>query len=169
MSTEDRLAELERQLSTLAVLQSVYCMEGEFTATERTSSLLDAFSNGEDLSASVPLASPLQATLNIAIAEDSNKLIGLSISWKPSSQVPDACQIRLLRPEWLPRRLYERVLSVFEQELASLALDEAEDEVAVVAFAVEKAKELALKACADEESDSALKSSASSADSDSLV
>lgn len=174
MSSEARLAELERQLSTLSILQSVYCMDGEFKASHETAVLLDAFSSGEEL-VKLPHAA-LQAVLNIAISEeDPTKVIGLDVSWKPTQnvevtpQAPDACQIRLLRPDWLLRKTFESLSSEFQRELASVSAEEAEDEVALVAFAVEKANDLALKALSSQESDTPAKEGPSSADSNGLV
>lgn len=174
MSSEARLAELERQLSTLSILQSVYCMEGEFKASDETAVLLDAFSSGEEL-VNLPHAA-LQAVLSVAISdEDPTKVIGLDVTWKPAqnveetSQAPDACQIRLLRPDWLLRKAFESLSSEFQQELANVSAEEAEDEVALVACAVENAKDLALKAFSSQENATPVKEGQSSADSNGLV
>lgn len=152
MSTDARRAEVEQQLSTLAILQSVYCMEGEFTTPEDTATVLDAFSNGEELPVQ-SLEVSLQATLNIALQEDvASRMIGLHISWntdksaKTKEGTIEKLHLRLRQPEWLSKRNAEQLCSSFQARFAGLPEEEAEDEVAFVALAVEAAKELSLQA-----------------------
>lgn len=157
MSRETRFVELERQLSTLTILQSVYCMEGEFAVPDETAQLLDAYSNGRELELLQEghSSSLLQATLTIPLEDAASRMIGLHISWtacKDSSEQsdkPDRLQLRLVRPDWLLKKGFEELSVAFNDRLASIPQeDEDEDEVGLVASAVEAARWLSLQAAA---------------------
>jgi len=154
MSSEASHVELERQLSTLTILQSVYCMDGEFVLPEDTAKLLEAFSEGEEVSGSSGSSSLLQATLNIPLedAAAASRMIGLHISWNASKDKPvqmhkqEVMHLRLVRPDWLLKKSFEQLSATFEEQLAKLPEADLEDEVALVASAVELAKELSMQA-----------------------
>jgi hypothetical protein len=158
MASETRLLELEKQLSTLTILQSVYCMDGEFAVPESAAELLDAYSNGIDLASlqAGPSTTLLQATLNIPLQDAASRMIGLHISWiacKDGSVQPgkpDGLQLRLVRPDWLLKKSFEELSIAFNDRLAGLPNeDQDEDEVGLVGLAVEAARELSVQAAAN--------------------
>lgn len=176
MSGDARRAEVEQQLSTLSILQSVYCMDGEFTTPEDTASVLDAFSNGEELS-SQSLHVALQATLSISLQDAASRVIGLSISWNSDKArsaeegTAEELQLRLKQPNWLSKKNFEQLSDTFQLRLADLLQEEADDQVALVAIAVEAAHELSLQAAAsvDQSIEEGTLKSSDTASSDSLV
>lgn len=152
MSADARVVELERQLSTLAVLQSVYCMDGEFATTDETAALLEAYNDGKDLNALLSASTTAQATLRVHLSEENIKQVSLNIHWLQRRGLDDAAaaaaeplRIRPTQPTWLSRRAFEDLSSRFQARIAELPEDEKEDEVALVAFAVETVKELAIE------------------------
>lgn len=152
MSSEASLVELERQLSTLTVLQSVYCMDGEFVLPEDAAKMLQTFSDGEEVLGLSGSSRLIQATLNIPLEDAASRMIGLHISWiackdKPAHKgISDPMQLRVSRPDWLLKKTFEQLSASFEAQLAKLPEEDLEDEVALVASAVELAKELSLQA-----------------------
>lgn len=160
MSVQSQPVELEGQLSTLSILQSVYCMEGEFVTPQETTFLIDAYSSGEDLG-ELPVPCALQATLSISLEDAaSSRMIGLHISWstdKPadtSTATPaPAPKLHLLKPDWLTRKSFESLSTSFDQQLAELPDGEFEDEVSLVASAVEAAQVLSAGVLAKQDAD----------------
>lgn len=151
MSADARIVELERQLSTLAVLQSVYCMDGEFATTDETAALLEAYNDGKDLNALLSASTTAQATLQVHLSEENSEQVSLNIHWlqrgldDAAGAAADPLRIRPTQPNWLSRRAFEDLSSRFQARIAELPEDEKEDEVALIAFAVEAVKELAIE------------------------
>jgi hypothetical protein len=138
---------LESQLSTLAVLKSIYCLEDEFTVTQETAALLDAYEETGNILTATTITS-LQATLQISLSEGAlEKVIGLQIRF-PAANIGNTIeqvQISLVRPDWLLRKTFDALHARFDQELLMTQGQHEDDDLAYIQGAAEIAKDIVHK------------------------